>query len=65
MTHPRSRSRRLRSRSRETKGRLQALAIRKDRAAARRPEFLVVLAILDPLKVANNGPPGDEEAARL
>jgi len=26
---------------------------------------MVVLAILDPLKVANNGPPGDEEAARL
>ena len=42
----------MRSRSREIKGRLQPLAIRKDRAAARRPELLVVLAILDPLKVA-------------
>jgi hypothetical protein len=48
----------LRSRSREIKSRLQALAFRKDRAAARRPEFLVQ-AILDRLKVRNNGTPMD------
>jgi hypothetical protein len=41
MRHPLRRSRRLRSRSREIKRRFHASAIRKYRAAARRPEFLV------------------------